>query len=68
MKSRAFYRLPKDKHRRKKWIEAINRPEHTVRKSEKWPPTASSKYHLCSDHFIAGQQTTDSVNHANRSV
>ena len=34
MKGRAFYRLPKDKHRRKKWIEAINRPEQTVKKSE----------------------------------
>ena len=67
IKSRVFYRLPKAKHRREKWIEAINRPEHTVNKKGKWPPAANSKHRLCSDHFIAGKQITESVHHANDS-
>ena len=65
MKGRAFYRLPKDEPRRGKWIAAIKRAKSNVNKTEKWHPSDSGGYRLCSNHFISGKPVTKSVNHVN---
>ena len=65
MKGRAFYRLPKDEPRRSKWIAAVKRAKSNVNKTEKWHPSDSGGYRLCSDHFISGKSVTESVNHVN---
>ena len=66
-KERAFYRLPKDEPRRSRWIAAIKRAKNNVNKTEKWHPTDSGGYRLCSDHFISGKSVAESVtcNHVN---
>ena len=65
VKGRVFYRLPKDEPRRSKWIAAIKRAKSNVNKTEKWHPSDSGGYRLCSDHFISGKTVTESVNHVN---
>ena len=65
MKGRAIYRLPKDEPRRSKWIAAIKRAKSNVNKTEKWHPSDSGGYRLCSNHFISGKPVTKSVNHVN---
>ncbi|XP_014677799.1 PREDICTED: uncharacterized protein LOC106817631 [Priapulus caudatus] len=42
-----FYRIPKDKERRAKWLAVINR--------KNWTPTEHDR--LCSSHFISGEKS-----------
>ncbi|XP_077431686.1 uncharacterized protein LOC144057700 [Vanacampus margaritifer] len=55
-KGRAFYRLPKEEPRRSQWIAVINRAKN---KKEKWDPSHSGGYRLCSEHFISGKKSNN---------
>lgn len=45
----SFYRLPKSKEKRRKWIAAIGRID--------WDPTTETW--LCSSHFVSGKKSND---------
>ncbi|XP_049928733.1 THAP domain-containing protein 11-like isoform X4 [Epinephelus moara] len=57
-KGRAFYRIPKDPERRRRWITAIKRARSEQKKTERWEPKGNG-FRLCSDHFTSGKKSNN---------